>query len=152
MHKSEQRGMTLVELMIVVVIIGILAAIGYPSYASYVVRSNRSAAQSFTYQIANKQEQYMLDARRYAGGTTAFADLNITQPQETSGKYTFSVTCTMATATGNCTALAGPPTFTITATPQGNQAAQDTKCGVLTLNSAGTKTEGGTAASASECW
>src|SRR5690242_3105801 len=58
------HGFTLMELMITVVIIGILATIAYPSYTQYVIRSNRSAAQSFILGVANQQEQYNLDARQ----------------------------------------------------------------------------------------
>ena len=148
----KQRGFTLIELMITVAVIGILAAVAYPSYTQYIVRANRSAAQSFMYSVANKQEQYMLDARTYAGGSTALADLKATEPPELSGKYTFAVTCTMPIATGSCTDLAGTPTYVITGTPTGTQLVNDAKCGTVTLNQLGTKTESGTASAATDCW
>lgn len=149
MYARKQRGFTLVELMITVAVIGILAAIAYPSYTQYIVRANRSAAQSFMFSVANKQEQYILDARTYAG---TLDELNMTAPAEISGKYTITVSCTMPTATGNCTAAAGTPAYLITGTPTGSQLSNDTKCGVLTLNQTGTKTKSGTAGAVTDCW
>lgn len=149
---SKQRGFTLIELMITVAVVGILAAVAYPSYTQYIVRANRSAAQSFMFSVNNKQEQYMLDARNYAGGATALTDLSMTVPADVSSRYNITVSCTMPTAVGNCTAQAGAPTYTITGTPIGSQLTNDTKCGILTLSNLGVKTEGGTAASFSDCW
>lgn len=152
MARAQQRGFTLIELMITVAVIGILAAVAFPSYTQYIVRANRSAAQSFMFSVNNKQEQFMLDARRYAGGATALANLSMTVPVEVSSRYTVTVSCTMPTAVGNCTALAGAPTYLITGTPIGSQLAQDTKCATLTLSNLGVKTESGTAGSAADCW
>ena len=149
MNTRHQRGFTLIELMITVAVIGILAAVAYPSYTQYIVRANRSAAQSFMYSVANKQEQYMLDARTYAG---ALSELSVTVPPEVSSKYTITVSCTMPVATGTCTAVAGTPAYVITGTPTGTQLANDTKCGTVTLNQLGTKTESGTASATTDCW
>jgi len=64
-------GFTLVELMIVLAIIAILTAIGYPSYQSYIQRGVRSQAQQFLMDLAQRQEQYYLDNRSYAPGWVA---------------------------------------------------------------------------------
>ncbi|TFG85920.1 MAG: prepilin-type N-terminal cleavage/methylation domain-containing protein, partial [Chromatiales bacterium] len=66
-HYGDQaRGFTLIEMMIVVAIIAILAAIVYPSYIRYVVRSNQQAARSMLYAVADRQEQFFLDNKSYA--------------------------------------------------------------------------------------
>ena len=152
MKHNKSRGFTLIELMVTVAIVGILAAVAYPSYTQYIVRANRSAVQSFMYSVSNKQEQYMLDARMYAGGGSALADLSMTLPTEVVSKYAITVACTMPTAVGNCSALAGAPTYIITGTPIGTQLARDAKCATMTLSNLAVKTKSGSAASVSDCW
>ncbi len=125
----RRRGFTLIELIVTVAIIGILAAVAYPSYLDYVRRGNRSAAQTFMMTIAQRQEQYLLTNRSYAiVSATALADLALAAPPETVGRYTFTVTGTVS-----------PPTYLITATPSTSQAVAN-KFGTLTLSSDGTKT------------
>ena len=135
---KSHPGFTLIELMIVVAIVGIVAAIAYPSYIQYVIRSNRSAAESFSLAVANKQEQYILDARQYA---TSVSALNLTTPSEVSRNYAITITGVTTT----------PPAYTITATPNSTQSSRDSKCKILTINQAGQKTVSGTGTVA-DCW
>ncbi|HEX9180006.1 MAG TPA: type IV pilin protein [Burkholderiales bacterium] len=120
---QRNQGFSLIELMIVILVIGILASVAWPSYTNYVIRANRSVAQQFMMQVAQRQEQFMLDQRAYAA---TLAQLNMAVPVEASGRYTFA----MALDAGP------PPAFTITATATGRQASD----GNLTLNSLGQKT------------
>ncbi|MEK6592714.1 MAG: type IV pilin protein [Pseudomonadota bacterium] len=136
----KSRGFTLIELMIVVVVIAILTAVAYPSYENYIIRANRSAAQSFMLEVASKQERFLLDARAYAADLAA---LGMTVPSSVSANYTI-------TAPGT----AGPPPgYTVTAIPipGGRQATKDTLCGTLTINATGTKTASGSGG-VSQCW
>lgn len=137
---KAQNGFTLIELMITVAIVGILAAIAYPSYTQYIVKSNRSAAEGFMLTVAGKQEQYMLDARAYASSIAALGITSV--PSEVSSHYTVTV------AANN---TATPPSYTVTATPTGSQATRDTKCATLTLDQTGGKGKSGTGTLA-DCW
>lgn len=142
MNKKRPQGFTLIELMIVIAIIGILAAVAYPSYVEYVVKGKRSAAASFIMSLANRQEQFMLDARRYATSATELGYAAASVPKEVGENYDIAVVADNG---------ATPPTYTVTAQPKGAQASRDTKCGSLTINQAGTKSIGGTGTVAA-CW
>lgn len=137
---ARQAGVTLVELMVTLAIVSILAAIAYPSYGGYVVKSNRSAVETFLFSVANKEEQYLLDARQYAGTLETLG--MATLPSTVSGNYTVSVTVDNS---------ATPPSYTIKATPIGSQAIRDTTCAELTLKHDVTKGQTGTGSSR-DCW
>ena len=123
----RESGFTLVELMIVVTVIAIISAIALPFYRNYIIKSHRTAVQSFMLSIASREEQYFLDAQQYIS-TLGSGGLNLSTPNEVTGYYTVSVTLN-----------AGPPPgYTITSAPvAGSTQASD---GTLTLDNTGAKT------------
>jgi len=126
-------------MLIAVAIVGILAAVSYPSYVQYTVKTKRAAVQSYMMELTSRQEQYLLDARQYADSSTA---LGATTPADVASHYTVTVSADNTQA---------PPHHLVTATPRGSQLSQDTKCGTLTYDQAGTKTRSGTGSMA-DCW
>jgi len=132
---QRRLGFTLIEVMIVVAVLTILASIAYPSYTSYVKRSNRSAAQQLMLNISNRQEQYLLDMRKYANrvDTDATEGLNVKAD---------GWNCSVSTCSNDFYDIAvaadvgPPPRYTITAVAKGNQLSD----GDLSLNNIGVKT------------
>ncbi len=65
-HIFANKGFTLIEMLIVVAIMGILMVIAVPNYNEYMIRATRTTAQQFLLDVAQRQEQYLLDNRQYA--------------------------------------------------------------------------------------
>jgi type IV pilus assembly protein PilE len=124
------RGFTLIEVMVVVTIIAILAAIALPSYNNYLRKGRRADAQAALTDVASRQQQYLMDARAYAPDLPT---LGFTPQTSVSDWYAIAIT------------TAGPPpSYTLTATPIAGK--DQVKDGVLELTSTGAKkrTLGGT--------
>ncbi|MDH3550031.1 MAG: prepilin-type N-terminal cleavage/methylation domain-containing protein, partial [Gammaproteobacteria bacterium] len=68
--RNAQRGFSLIELMIVVAIIAIISAFAYPSYDRYVIKTKRSVAQNALLQVADRQQQFFMDNKRFAADIT----------------------------------------------------------------------------------
>ena len=132
---KQSHGVTIVELLIVMAIIGVLTAIAFPSYDAYLRKGRRADAQALMMDIATKEQQYLLDARSYTA-TIGAGGLGIA----TSG-WTCAATCTNQFYTITVVPGAAPPTFTITAAGQGTQVND----GNLTLDHQGNRTRGGKA-------
>jgi type IV pilus assembly protein PilE len=146
--KSQMRGVTLIELMIVVAVVAALMLIAIPSYRSYVLRANRAEGRAALLSLGAAQEKFYLQCNTYS--TTISTDatdcagpnlqFNTTSER---GYYTVAVTAADTNAwTATATAVAGQPQI------------DDTKCRVFQLTSAGVKTStnAGGATTTSECW
>ena len=88
------RGFTLIELMIVVVVIALLAAVAIPSYTSYVMRGNLIEGTSALSEGRVKMEQFFQDNRTYAGGPAPAATTNFTYATSNLSTTTYTITAT----------------------------------------------------------
>jgi type IV pilus assembly protein PilE len=154
-RKGRSAGVTLMELLIVMLVIAVLMTIAYPSYVGQVRKSKRAVAKSALLDAANRQEQYYAGNRSYAdamnkltGYTTATvlfdADGSVTTVG-TDAVYAVSVAGIDAATCGTV------PCFKLQAVPQNDQANDD--CGTYTITSDNTRdVSNGTSTPASECW
>ena len=133
---NRERGFTLIELMVVVAMVAILATLALNSYQGATVRANRAAAAGYVLEVANLQERFLLDNRDYAASMAA---LGAVPPSEVSSNYTITTSDPGGAA----------PAYLITATPIGSHDANDTQCGILTLNNLGVRT---TEFGGDRCW
>ena len=140
-----RMGFTLVELMIVVAVIGILAAIAYPNYTEYVLRGKRAEARTALLDLMQQQERFLTQNGTYALVPTNPAFKTYSGESAASGHYTLSAAACAAPADLRlCVQL----TATLNAT------GSDPKVGNLGLDSAGAKTcTGSTSATPlTVCW
>ncbi|TXH69559.1 MAG: type IV pilin protein [Thiothrix sp.] len=140
---AQQQGFTLIELMVVVAIVGILAAIAYPSYMDSVMKSRRGAAKACLSEYAHFMERFYTTNLAYdkntAGVNLAVPTLACTTEGRINQYYTFAIS--------NLTRS----TFTATATPIGSQLSADTKCGTLSLTHDGQR-QVSVSGNAATCW
>ncbi|MFG0415793.1 type IV pilin protein [Pseudomonas sp. zjy_8] len=143
MNRTKNSGFTLIELMVVIVIIGTLAAIALPNYQQYVTRSNRTEGMALLQEAAARQERFMTQNNRYA---TTVAELGYTATggraagRSANNFYQLTIANSASTVEYNMTVV-----------PQGAQASRDSECGTLGLNHAGEKSKTGSGA-LSDCW
>jgi len=124
---GASRGFTLIELMIAVAVVAILAMIAVPTYTAQMVKGRRSSAEAVLLDLAQRQQQYLLDARSYAPDVATLVGTAI--PANVKAFYTVTI---------DPLPLVGPPTFTARATPlPGTAQASDV---TLTIDNTGAKT------------
>jgi len=133
--RGSQSGFTLMELMIVVLILGILMAIAYPSYTRHMIKARRATAAGCLQERAQLLERYYTTHMSYSGAGA---------PAQCDGVQNFyTIGWTGGTAPS-------ARAFSVSAVPQAAQAS-DAECGTLTLDQAGARTVSGSG-SAEQCW
>jgi len=123
------KGFSLIELLVVIVVIALLAAYAIPTYRQYVVESKRADAHARILEIAGMHEKFYANTNAYPAD---LASLGLDASFLTTEDYVI---------TSN-----DDPAWILTATPQGGQATSDTLCPTITLNQLGQKGPN------AECW
>ncbi|MCL2875585.1 MAG: type IV pilin protein [Betaproteobacteria bacterium] len=131
---NTQKGFTLLELMIVVMVIAILAAVAIPNYQSYTIKTRRATAAACLVELSQALERFHTVNMTYTGSALPILQCN----NDLKDHYTFSLTSVAARA------------YTLSAAPQGAQSSNDpASCGTLTINQAGQK---GASGDVNACW
>jgi type IV pilus assembly protein PilE len=147
MNRTRSRGVTLIELLTVVVIVGILAGVALPSYRNYVVRANRTEAKAGLLQLTQSLEKCYTRFHSYDSGDGCEVTAATVATAQTTN-YSFGIDVD-----------GDGQTYTLTATPTGGQAERDGAgepggCGALAVNDLGQRFIKGTETmpAGSKCW
>jgi type IV pilus assembly protein PilE len=144
---QKQRGVTLIELVVVMIIVGILAAVAIPSYRNYILRSQRSDAKDALLALATQQEKFYLQCNTYADDIAGAPDCAAAELQGavTSENGWYDLVIDNADATS----------FTVSAiAAAGGNQAQDTACETFQVTNLGVRTalDSGGTDNTEECW
>ena len=155
----RQGGMSVIELIVVLLIIGILAAIGISSYSNYIVRGQRAAAKATLMQTGQAMERYYTACGSYSSQTCTAVNYPL------AGNPCAAMAPMAPSSASYCvTGVATAQTYLLSATPCGDSGAcplpannsfQDPQCDVLTLDNTGTKGAAGSPANqalVAQCW
>jgi type IV pilus assembly protein PilE len=140
MMQSTQRGLTLIELMVVVAVLAILASVAYPLYTNQAQKSRRADAKAALQTIALAQERFFTVNNEYAGNLSSLQISPEMQGGASDEGY-YTITLTLAGADNE--------QFTVTAAAAGTQT-DDTDCAQFTINHQGVK--GATDGGSTNCW
>jgi type IV pilus assembly protein PilE len=137
----KKNGFSLIELMIVVAILGILAAVALPSYSSYVIRSKRTECRAAIMQVMQQQERYFTQQNVYLAYTSIASNIPMLQFSGDSlanSACAISATVCSGSTISACVLVTGTPTYT------------DAAVANITMQSDGTKGCSGT--DQTKCW
>ena len=150
MHNKVVGGFTLVELMIVIAIIGIIAAFAYPSYRKHIIKTHRSDAIKALSKMAISQERFLSLNNEYSTDTN---ELGMTISSD--GFYDLDVVYGRWSGS-DCSSASSPSDpnkrqYTLFAIPVADKSqAEDTDCGCLYIDDAGNKQA--TGSNTARCW
>ncbi|AOW15506.1 hypothetical protein LPB072_08800 [Hydrogenophaga crassostreae] len=135
-----ERGFTLIELMIVVAIIGVLAALAFPSYKESVAKSRRADAQRALMEADQYMRRYFSSRDTFEGANITDAGLGVSPRLGSDGSSTpaYNIELLEAGAVVATTTAASTTTYTLRATRTGSMA--EDRCGDLTVTNTGAKT------------
>jgi type IV pilus assembly protein PilE len=134
---KQQRGITLIELLTVITIVGILASIAIPSYLEQVRRGRQASAKAMLHEVLQHEERFYSENNTF---TSNMADLGYGAGPYLSENGTHTITLAAGPSGNLATSV------TISATP----VAADPKCGVLSLSS--NMATGATGTNPADCW
>jgi type IV pilus assembly protein PilE len=147
---QRQRGFSMIEVLIALLILAVFAALVYPSYADFVLRSRRAEGQAALLVTMQEQERYFTEHKRYLA-FTSFSDI----PDDKAGKwwsgsvarrsaYELRGKACEGQGIGECIELVATP-----GTSAVDRSFNDATCGTLTLSSNGERRAGGPL---QQCW